>query len=607
LNASVSTQEHAAGEFVARAIAMSLQDPAVRAEVKTALATSTVREHKLHLASFLAGRGGRILQAAYRNSHSSEGQFQAQMAELRELEFYMPVSAHRAAWSGGPNVLVAVSSKEGEAPVAFSIDGERTVLSLDEPPTTPTLVMVPRETDFADQIRLNQKGVVSYSCEVNQSATLAAAGNICASIAPTPASFSKAPAALPVTRPSGSLLTMSKTPGASFVTMGEFSNDPSVAGLYATFLRALDLHEYWDEGDPEVEIHVTGKRNGPGGVPIDYQCSAEYANDPTGFQPGIRDFSYVFNMNANFWQDQEVRILNAAQLDSLLVAEPDGFNVSMWESDGQDCQINQASDHYFENAVAATAAIARGVNAMNVHPHPDLATAAGVIFQIANLLQGGDDLIGEFVFKDSIPAYAGTNPSNNYMIFDHTTENGRATLILKRTTRVTSVSGQTTVASGANGSWSGSVTGAANPVNYTWIVNGNTVQDGASAALTYPAYGNSFAVGVTASDPYGPVSTASMIVTVPPAITALSVSGPNTVSGCTGATWTAARTGGVAPVTYVWTVEGETISTDTSSQLAYTNSGNAFSIFVGVTATDANGSHTTSSNRKTNVTMPGSC
>ncbi|MFL5553059.1 MAG: hypothetical protein ACJ770_09665, partial [Gemmatimonadaceae bacterium] len=63
--------------------------------------------------------------------------------------------------------------------------------------------------------------------------------------------------------------------------------------------------------------------------------------------------------------------------------------------------------------------------------------------------------------------------------------------------------------------------------------------------------------------------------------------------------------GGTAPINYTWTVENETISSGTDRTLAYTNSGTALSIFVRVTAKDANFTQATSSSFKTNITLPG--
>ena len=64
------------------------------------------------------------------------------------LEMYFPVAAHRAAWTGDENVLVATAERDGDAPVAFDLAGRRIVLSPDSPPSTPVLAVEPAELDF---------------------------------------------------------------------------------------------------------------------------------------------------------------------------------------------------------------------------------------------------------------------------------------------------------------------------------------------------------------------------------------------------------------------------------------------------------------------------
>lgn len=64
------------------------------------------------------------------------------------LEMYFPVPAHRQAWSGDENVLVATAERDGEAPVAYDLAGRRIVLSADAPPATPVLAVEPAELDF---------------------------------------------------------------------------------------------------------------------------------------------------------------------------------------------------------------------------------------------------------------------------------------------------------------------------------------------------------------------------------------------------------------------------------------------------------------------------
>lgn len=488
-----SDAERQAGEIVARALAMALQDPAVRQEVKRALASSRVSEHKLHLHSFLQGRGGAILSVAYRKADLSEGEFQQAMANLRQLEFYMPVLKHRVAWSGGPDVIVAVAVQKNEQPAGFRIDGSRVQLDRNVEPSAPTLVLTQVESDFRDQILMNKAGVPANGCVATTIESLEQAARRC------DAGGAKA------IRSGPSLNALrSFEPGVRF----DFGSDPEVVGLYATFLRVLDAHEYWFQGEPELEIHVTGKRNGPSGQPIDYQCSGENAADPFGTQPGIRDFAYVFDMNTNFWEGKEVRLLNGAQLDSLQAAEPAGFNVSLWEDDQEACIVRQSSASFFQTAVQATQSIARGVNAVRAR---DYGVIAGTIQELAALIQGDDDYVGLLVFKDSTE-YAGTNPGNTHMIYDGTTQNGRATLTIKRVNRSASISGFSSVPPYTSNTWTATASGTSGGEAYNWTINGETIQTGSSNVLTYQNDGTDFSVGVVVVDALGVVGSSAMYV-----------------------------------------------------------------------------------------------
>lgn len=55
----VGPTERASVRLVARALAQALRDPGARGELKRSLASSHVPELKLHLASYLTGRGAR--------------------------------------------------------------------------------------------------------------------------------------------------------------------------------------------------------------------------------------------------------------------------------------------------------------------------------------------------------------------------------------------------------------------------------------------------------------------------------------------------------------------------------------------------------------------
>lgn len=76
---------------------------------------------------------------------------------LIDLEFYMPVKDHWARWTGGTDLIVATALKDHEVPVAYDLQGNPVPLSSSEtPPTTPTLAIVPVETDFSTPPQLAQ-------------------------------------------------------------------------------------------------------------------------------------------------------------------------------------------------------------------------------------------------------------------------------------------------------------------------------------------------------------------------------------------------------------------------------------------------------------------
>lgn len=482
----------------------------MRSEVKAALATSTVRERKLHFASFMQGRGGRILSAAYQATGTSPAAFQAAVSQMRDVEFYMPVLAHRQKWTGDENLLVGVTVNKNEVAVAFTPDGRRLVLDRYTPPATPVLILTYVETDFREQIALNLRGKSALSCAMISGETLEAAAQRCNSL----------PTALSPPRSGPSAVPNLLSPG-TISMRPNLADQPTVLGLYVSFVRVMDASEWWTAGDPELEMHVTGKRNGPAGNAIDYQCSGEHANDPADPQPGIRDQSYVYDQNGNFWSG-DVRILNSSQLDSLQAAEPDGFNVTIWEDDQISCETHENNSTLLENALAATAEAARGVNAVrvgvrnNADPETLVVTIAGYVRRAITLLLGDDDLVGTLVAIDST-AYAGQYPGNTHIIFKDASFNGRATMYVKKTSRSVYLSGDEYVPAGSSGQWSNSATGTGGAVTYAWSIDGTLLQDGSSSAFSYatdPASSGGFVVQVTATDSYGTVSSADMPVTI---------------------------------------------------------------------------------------------
>jgi len=142
-------RERSAAERLARLVALSLAEEPFRARLRAELDRSPVAERKLHFQRFLRADGGRAMQALARAAGASERAVGAEADAALALELYFPVPAHRAAWNGGPDLLVATALADDDRPVAFDLGGRRHLLDPSTPPATPVLALVPVETDFS--------------------------------------------------------------------------------------------------------------------------------------------------------------------------------------------------------------------------------------------------------------------------------------------------------------------------------------------------------------------------------------------------------------------------------------------------------------------------
>ncbi len=215
--------ERSAMDRLARRVARALADPEFRAYVKDELDRSPFVEHKLQVQRFLARADHRALREVARLSAEPESAVQADAAAAIPLEMYFPVPGHRAAWTGGSDILVASAREDREAPIAYDVHGRRQVLSPDTPPSTPVLAIVPVESDFGPE---------------------------------SPASFAVTPPPPPPPSPAPAPLPPS--------------------GLFMTYARFAQDFEGWFKGDPEYEIHILGQA-GTSDSLTDYQCAGKPA------------------------------------------------------------------------------------------------------------------------------------------------------------------------------------------------------------------------------------------------------------------------------------------------------------------------------------------
>jgi hypothetical protein len=222
----------AAQEHLARRVALALANPAFRAAVKSEFDRSPVIEHKLHFQRWLQSSERRALKVLAKAAGEPEAAVDADARSAPALEMYIPVPAHRAAWMGGENILVATERQDHEAPVAFDTRGRRRLLSPDAPPDTPVIAVVPVETNF----------------DAPRVATFVGGGD---TPAPPP---------------------------------------PQPPGLYLTGTHFVEDFEGWLKGSPEYEIHVLGQSGATDSL-TSYQCVGEHAGAPYAFDQNALDWT----------------------------------------------------------------------------------------------------------------------------------------------------------------------------------------------------------------------------------------------------------------------------------------------------------------------------
>ena len=217
-------------ERLARRTARALRDPSFRADVRAALDRSTLPRGQGAFPAIPEGQRGAWARGASPAPTARPRPTWTPMPPVPgTLEMYFPVPAHRAAWNGDENVLVATAERDGEAPVAYDLAGRRIVLSPDTPPSTPVLAVEPAEQDFDRTTSVANATCTEETC----------AGG-----------------------------------GGGYVV-------PPTPGLYMTRAEFVESFESWLKGDPEYEIHIMGPAaKGDNTNLVSFQCVGEHAASP---------------------------------------------------------------------------------------------------------------------------------------------------------------------------------------------------------------------------------------------------------------------------------------------------------------------------------------
>jgi hypothetical protein len=323
-------------EKLARQFAKALRNPAFREYLKAQLDASPFGEHKLQFQAFLGAGGGRALR--YLDA-DVEQEAKAAIA----LEVYFPVPAHRAAWTGDENVLVATGITDRDVPVAFDPRGGRRLLDPDTPPETPVLALVPVETDFS----VAPQRQMCVEC-----------GGGGGDPPPPPA-----PPAPP-------------------------------AGLYMTKAHFVQDFEGWLKGAPEFEVHILGQKGQTDSL-VSYQCAGERQYGP-----------YFFNQDDLNWSGS-VLLFSKQQLDQYNAMHPgQNVRVFVVEDDDTPCEIKTDPDR-FQKLIAAVDSAYRDLTAGNdsstvVQRIYRYAKVAENVWEaLAGFFKSNDELVGNAV-QDAI-------------------------------------------------------------------------------------------------------------------------------------------------------------------------------------------------------------
>ncbi|PYO27686.1 MAG: hypothetical protein DMD73_08360, partial [Gemmatimonadetes bacterium] len=369
---AATTAAAAPPEQLARGLALALADPAFRARVRAELDRSPYREHKLPFQRFLAADGGLALAALARGAGRTTTELAREADRAIPLEMYLPVPAHRRAWTGGPDVLVATAIADHDVPVAFDVHGSRRLLDPEHPPATPVIAVVPVETDFS----------------------------------PKPSA----------------LIACLEYCGGGGGGGGGVSPPPPPPGLYMTKAHFVEDFEGWLKGSPEFEVHILGQK-GQSDSLTDYQCAGEK-------QPG----TYYFDQNDLDWSGS-VMLFSQSQLDAYNAAHP-GQNVRVFvvEDDDTACEIKANRDN-LGNLFKAVDAAYKAATAGNqktstlVKVFTQANAFQKLLSAIASFFNTNDELVGNAV-EDAVVGT--TYPGYNWIVKgENTVTNGWIRLEMK--------------------------------------------------------------------------------------------------------------------------------------------------------------------------------
>jgi len=348
--ATSGQDEQSRNERLARRLALALGDADFRRGVYQSLQQSRVREGKIHFQRFLAEDHERVHRLA-QLARESDASIAQDLASATPLELYLPVAAHRSAWRGGDNILVATALGDHDAPVAFDSHGRRQLLDPDQPPAIPVMALGRAELSFADLP--GPSAIEVYDEDPNGGG--------------------------------------GSTPGGD--GSGANGSVTSSPGLYMTYARINSSFEGWLKGAPEFEVHILGQDAGSNAM-RSYQCAGESAGAP-----------YQYNQDETEWRGN-VMLFSQAQLDSYKAEHPgQALRILVMEDDDTRCVIKTDSARVarlFAQIAANYGSLTGGKDTLiSVKTFRKASTLISIFKALWSAIQTQDEVVGTAI-EDSV-------------------------------------------------------------------------------------------------------------------------------------------------------------------------------------------------------------
>jgi hypothetical protein len=325
------------------------------------------------------------------------------VAQVRALEFYMPVAAHRGAWEGGDNLWIAsyLEDDGSEAPAVFSVDGNTVPLwAKDAEPAVPTLVLVPVETRFDRPLA---QGYQNKGDRGGRSiGTLQAVSGPSMTIV-LPEECGTDPTALQPTCDGG---------GGTYIP----PTTTKPAGLYMQFAygdQNVPDGTWGLKGEPEIEMHIFGITGADPTTAKSLACShADHS-----------ETARRFDMNDHNWTG-DVLLFSQTQISSYYAATTQDYSVQMWEDDDTTCQPKTDKDLTGFLQWLVGAYNSNAVKTDSAGTHINAGKLWNVIVGLASWLQSNDDFVGNAQFTPGVYTDA-----THTLMMPGDTNNGRIKLV----------------------------------------------------------------------------------------------------------------------------------------------------------------------------------